>query len=110
MRKLAKWIGIAFAVLIVTAASATPADAAVIRAQTPAGAVKRLLAWNSYGPTRRVDCARLTRRYWACDWNAPFVGDFHFPCSGDASVTRSAASRTKWIVYAQVLDGDPLCF
>ena len=100
-------IAVTAATTAVTAASAVPADAAIIRAQTPAGAVKRLLARNDYGPPRQVDCARVSRRRWSCDWNAPLGGEF--PCSGDASATRSATSRTRWVVYARVLDGDSLC-
>jgi hypothetical protein len=70
----------ALVVLLVAAAAvlaaAAPADAAIIRARTAEGAVKRLLARNDYGPPRRVDCARVTRRRWSCDWDAPLVGDF----------------------------------
>lgn len=99
-----------FVVALVAAvlAAAAPADAAIIRAQTGEGAVKRLLAANDYDAPRHVDCARVTRRRWSCDWRASLAGEF--ACSGVARVTRSLSSRTRWVVSARVTGGDSLCY
>ena len=95
-------------VALIAAVGAATADAAIIRAKTAEGAVKRLLSRNDYDPPRQVDCARVTKRRWSCDWTAHLAGEF--PCSGTARVTRSLSSRTRWVVTARVTDGDSLCF
>jgi hypothetical protein len=100
-------LAVTAAAAVTVAATPPAAEAAIIRATTAEGAVTRLLSRYDYGPPRRVTCARVTARRWSCDWRAPLAGEF--PCRGVASATRSATSRTTWVVFGRVTAGDSLC-